>query len=267
MMLRYHHLDDVVEAERSRVSREIADVFGRQDIVPEMVQAITVGDGLEAERARHRATGVIVARAAPTKSRGMFRLGVVARRLLRRLTSPVIVVPPDLTASRIGDGPVVALSSLEADSVDACRLARSIADGAHRDLSVVHVEDELRGGSARAAPTLREVSAGPFAHRERALARWVARHGVWPDVATVIDGALPAAAVAFAEARRAPLVVVGAHWSTGVRGALAPKPWRSLAAHARQAVLVVRAAPVTVESHPGAPSAADEDIRPHGHPT
>jgi nucleotide-binding universal stress UspA family protein len=263
MMLRYRRLDDLVEAERSRVSREIADVMGRRDLLPEVVQAITVGDGLESARARHRAAGVIVARAAPTGSRRMFRLGGVARRLLRRLASPVIVVPPDLATSSIGAGPVVSLSSLEADSVAACRLARSIADAARRDLSLVHVEDERHHGSARrGSPTLREVSAGPFAHRERALARWVARHGVWPDVATVVEGESPAAAaVRFAEARRAPLVVVGAHCSTGLRSELEPKLWRWLAAHARQAVLVVPAAPAAVERL-GAPSWAADDVRP-----
>jgi nucleotide-binding universal stress UspA family protein len=260
MMLRHRHLDDVVEDERARASRELADAFGRQDVVPEIVQAITVSDGLEAARARHRATGVIVARAAPTRSRGMFRLGGVVRRLLRRLASPVIVVPPDLAAATIGAGPVVSLSSLEADSVAACRLARSIADGARRDLIVLHVEDE-RGAARRRAPAPR-VSGGPFAHRERALARWVARHGVWPDAAAVIDGELPAAALAFAEARRAPLVVVGGHRWAGVRSAFESRPWRWLAAHARQAVLVVPPALAPVEGRAGA-RVEDQVARPH----
>jgi nucleotide-binding universal stress UspA family protein len=264
MMLRYHHLDDLVEAERSGVSRQIADMMGRGDLEPEIMQAVTVDDGLEAQRARENATGVIVARAAPSEGRRVFRLGGVARRLLRRLASPVIVVPPDLAASSIGDGPVVSLSSLEADSVAACRLARSIADVARRDLSVVYVEDERREKSARrGSPSVHEVSAGPFAHRERALARWVARHGVWPDVASVIDGDPPSAAVAFSEAQCAPLVVVGAHRSKGVRSALEPKLWCSLAAHARQAVLVVPAAPTPLESRLAC-GEEDRVARPHG---
>lgn len=243
MMLRYHRLDEVIEAERAGVSRQVAEVMQRGDLGVESVLAVTVEQGLEAERARQGATGVIVARAAPAEGGGVFRLGGVARRLLRRLASPVIVVPPDLTQARIGDGPVVALSNLRPESAPACRLARSLADMAHRDLSVVHIDDALRAGAARRpAPTRRDDPAGPFGHRERALARWVARHGVWPDVATVIDGAMPSEAVAFAVARRSPLVVTGAHPYTNVRDALDSRPWRSLAAHARQAVLVVPAA-------------------------
>jgi nucleotide-binding universal stress UspA family protein len=249
-VLRFHRLDDVVAAERSDVARQIGEVMARGEAPdPDLVQAITVDRGLEAERARLGATGVIVARAAPSAGRHVVRLGVVARRLLRRLASPVLVVPPDLAPSSIGDGPVVVLSSLDAGSAEACRLARSLADGMHRELSVVHVDEERSSGPApRGAPAPHGASAGPFGSREHSLAEWVARHGLWPDVATVVAGELPGAAVAYAEARHAPLVVVGAHRSSGVRGALESKLWRWLAAHSRQPVLVVPTAPLVLDA-------------------
>ncbi|HYG68773.1 MAG TPA: hypothetical protein VD838_13990, partial [Anaeromyxobacteraceae bacterium] len=61
-----------------------------------------------------------------------------------------------------------------------------------------------------------------------------------------------------AEARRAPLVVVGAVPGSGLVDALERKPWRWLAAHAHQPVLVVPARPAAIapewRGDEGAPS-------------
>lgn len=261
-VLRGHHLDEAVERERAAIARQLAEVVPEADgRALELVRALTVDEGLEHARARHGATGVIVSRMAPRESHRMFRLGGVARRLLGRLASPVIVVPPDLTAGGVGGGPIVAASNLAADSVEACRLARSLADGARRDLTVVHVVGEPSDGAAPAGaahpPTVEEA--------ERALARWSGQHDVWPDLATVVVGEFPAAAVAFSAARGAPLVAVGAVAAQGVRGAVAPKLWRWLAAHAHAPVLVVPAEPVALPSRLDA-DPEDEGVEPEVSP-
>jgi nucleotide-binding universal stress UspA family protein len=195
--LRRRHLDEVWAEERAAVARRLRDVLGGADTEVELVQALSVEEGLEAARVRRRADGIVVARAAPRDSRRPFPLGSAARALLRRLASQIAVVPPDLTAAGMGDGPIVALSTSAPESLAASRLARAIAAEARRDLSVVPL-DRDRGGS-------------------------------------------PAAALALADARRAPLVVAGARPGAGVLDALEPRTWRWLAAHARQPVVVVPA--------------------------
>lgn len=230
--LRYRRLEDVVEEERFAAARRLAALLPGGFAPPEVVLAPSAADGLEAARARVGAAGVIVGRAAPLRSRSPLRLGGTARRLLRRLASPIIVTPPDLAPAAMGAGPVVGVSSLGADSVAACRLARDVADGLRRDLAIVHVAGTLP----------RRGDGGPFAHAERALSRWIARHEVWPDLTAVVEGDVVGATLAFAEARRAPLLAIGARADRGVRDALERKAWRRLAAHAAHAVLVVPAA-------------------------
>ncbi|HYG67615.1 MAG TPA: hypothetical protein VD838_08150, partial [Anaeromyxobacteraceae bacterium] len=140
--LRTRHLADLVDAERSAIAGTLAETVGPEAGALDVVQATTADEGLEEARERHGATGVIVARAAACEGRHVVRLGAVARRLVHRLASPVIVVPPDLTASSIGDGPVVAASSLGDDAVPACRLARVVADATGRDLTILHVDED-----------------------------------------------------------------------------------------------------------------------------
>lgn len=230
--LRYRHLDEVEAEERTEVARQIAETVPDVAGVPQIVRALTVEDGLEEARARHRAEGVIVARTAPREGRHVFRLGGVVRGMLSGLASPVVVAPPDLTAGTVGAGPVVALTSLAPDAIAACRLAHALAEAARRELTLVHVAAERQ--DAGEAP-----GAGGGAELDAALARWGSDHGVWPDLSVVVDGELPEAALAYAEARGAALVAVGAHPAAGLRGAVEPKVWRWLAAHARHPVLVV----------------------------
>jgi nucleotide-binding universal stress UspA family protein len=133
-------------------------VFGPDDGPPlEVVPALTVELGLEEARARHGATGVIVARASPRGGVRPARLGPVARGLLRRLASPVIVCPPDLAPPRHDRGAVVAIVDEGLGSLAACRLARAVANAAGRELAIAPVEGDAIGAplelaEARGAP-------------------------------------------------------------------------------------------------------------------
>lgn len=233
VVLRYRGLRAAVDRERAALG-DLGAALPEAGVPPEVLPATTLAEGLEQARARHDATGIVIARAAEGGSR-LFRLGAPTRGLLARLTCPVIVVPPELTLPRIGAGPVVAVSTLSAESVTACRLARGLADGLRRDLAILHVAGERRATRAGAAA---DAAADP-ARPERALATWVARHAVWPDLTAVVGGEPATATLAWAEARRAPLVAVGARPSGRLRDAIGPAPWRRLTAHASQPVLVV----------------------------
>lgn len=139
--LRYHHYDEVMKAAREATDMVIgktglADSFDEVHVVQGKAPETT----LEAARTYHHADGVIIGRYAETDAMSLRRLGRVARRVLRNLGSPVVVVPPEWEPPA-GDspGPVVASCNMRADSGQSVRLAAEMADRLGVDLLLVHV--------------------------------------------------------------------------------------------------------------------------------
>lgn len=103
------------------------------------------GDAVELleERTRDRgSTALLISRRAPSKAGMSFpRLGSIARRLLRRLKVPIIVAPPDLLASNVGDGPVICAVDFEEGSSRAVKWAAAVADTLNREMMVVHLAE------------------------------------------------------------------------------------------------------------------------------
>src|SRR5690606_31904612 len=83
------------------------------------------------------------------------RLGRVARKMLRRLPVPVVVVPPDLEKDAIGDGPVLCTIDTDAHSLAAVRFARELARAVGRELELAH-----------ALPTLTDIGLGHLSREE-----------------------------------------------------------------------------------------------------
>lgn len=225
-VLRRWHLDEVVATTREQARAEIARASaGAPAPDVEVVQAQTVCEGLESALERHGGGGVIIGRADPGLRHRVIRLGRVARSVLRSLACPVLVVPSDVQAWRLGDGPVVALSSLDSDSLAAFRVATDLASVAGRELAVAHVVLGQRGTEGSA-------------DERRALERWMAYHGVSPRSAVVLHGDVVRSAAGFANERHAPLVVVGARYRERSRRAWSRRIARELAAVARLPVAV-----------------------------
>ncbi|MCY0988755.1 universal stress protein [Nannocystis sp. ILAH1] len=88
-------------------------------------------------RAAEGAAALIIGRAAPSEGNALLRLGPTARRVLRGLPAPVIVVPPDLTA--VAPGPVLIATDLEETSAGAVEFAQQFAARHRRPLELVHV--------------------------------------------------------------------------------------------------------------------------------
>jgi nucleotide-binding universal stress UspA family protein len=240
-----HHLDEVVEGARAEALRCL-DEAGCSEIVKdvEVTQALTADEGLEQARARHGADGLLVGRAAPAEGHHLVRLGSVARRLLRGLPCPVVVAPPDLDPASLGPGPVVALSSLADDAVEACRLAARLAGRLARTVSIAHVVDDPRAGTGTYLPTtsLERWAGERIAEGEQELTRWVAASGLRPDATAVLQGEVLHSALAFAQAQRAPLVVAGARRLGGLDRVFSPTVGGALAATAPVPVAIVPAA-------------------------
>lgn len=106
---------------------------------------VLAGDAVELLEEAARKQGstalVIARRASSTSGMTLERLGSVARRMLRRLKQPTIVVPPDLLMSKVGSGPVVVAVDFTEDSARAVAWARSVAATIGRPLQLVHCAD------------------------------------------------------------------------------------------------------------------------------
>jgi len=243
-MLRYHHLDEVVEAAREEAKRTL-ESEGRSEWIRDLqlVQAVRAEESLEFARASAGAAAIIIGRVAGRGDRPMVRLGRVARRLLRNLPSPVVVVPPDLRFADVGPGPVVALTSVADDALEASRFAAAVARHTGRKLALVHVvRHPAEGGLPFMASTsLERARLDEVRYGEHELAAWVASAGLQPDSTTVLQGNVIDQAITFAETQRSPLLVVGARRRTGVDRMLMPSIGRELAAAAGVPVAVVPA--------------------------
>jgi nucleotide-binding universal stress UspA family protein len=88
-------------------------------------------------------TGIIIGRRAPEDDdTRVIRLGKVARRLLRRLGSPVFVVPPDLEHAHLGAGPILCAVSLDQHGVDVARFGERLGAAIGRPARLMHVIDD-----------------------------------------------------------------------------------------------------------------------------
>lgn len=172
------------------------------------IEAVQAEEGLTAACTAEFASGLIIGRVARTDQAPFTRLGVVARRLLRELPAPVIVVPPDLTT--IGGGPVILAVDLTDTTEAAVSFARALAARHHRPLEIVHV------GQRRRSSFIPDFNPSWVdARREyhdsvvSSVNAWTAKHAL-SDIPQHVMYGDPAEEVArVATSRKAALVVVG----------------------------------------------------------
>lgn len=243
--LRTQHLAEVEAAARGQVRRllDAEDPDGRI-VEVEVVQATAADEGLRAEQKARGADGAVIGRIARREERRLVRLGRVARRLLRDPPGPTFVIPPDLGRDAIGDGPIVALTSLDVDAEAACAFAARLAARTGRPLDLVHVVPHLAANSPEFIPAhlLAEHSEELVKQGEKDLAAWVKDRGLHPSRTHVLRGDLFDAAVLHAEQVRAPFIVIGLHPRGGLERLVSPSIASELAATATVPVLVVPAA-------------------------
>lgn len=139
------------------------------------VEAARAEEGLA--RAAAGSAGLVIGRAARAGERGFNRLGHVARRLLRELPAPVVVVPPDL--STISPGPILLATDLDVATTHAVQFAVQLAANRGRALEVVYV------GMPRHSDLIDELEPAWVAARDeyrtqvaRSLQNWMDTHGL-----------------------------------------------------------------------------------------
>jgi nucleotide-binding universal stress UspA family protein len=140
-LLRTDQLKDVF----ARAGQELDAFLDASNAAPAVISRRIVGAesperGLGDLLATEPCDAVLIGRIAERDTRRLVRLGRVARRLLRRLPTPVVVVPPDLSSTTVGRGPLVLASDLGASSTAAAAFAQRLATELGRELVVVHVD-------------------------------------------------------------------------------------------------------------------------------
>jgi nucleotide-binding universal stress UspA family protein len=139
-ILRYHAEEEVQMGATTAAKRAVEEAMAGDWMgEPHVVLGATADERLAAALPLYQADGLIVGRQAKAGQDLIQRLGRVARRLLRKLPVPVIVVPPDLLESSVGDGPVIMATDLGDDAVSAARFARKVATRISKPLVVAHV--------------------------------------------------------------------------------------------------------------------------------
>jgi nucleotide-binding universal stress UspA family protein len=249
-VLRTHHMDEVTQAARAAadtlLEREGASASVRE---LDVVQDVEAEDGLEAARERHAADAIIVGRRAGREGHGFFRLGRVCRRLLRDLPVPLVITPPDLEATQLGDGPIAVLTKLTDDSAGAGHFAQALARRLGRPLAVVHVvADHASFLSGYLAGHSDEAMQREARERgEKALTAWIASAGLTADPAVVLQGGIVERTLEFADEHRVPLFVVGSRHHSAVEQVVDTSVARELAAASRVPVVVVPPRGATAE--------------------
>lgn len=137
----------------------------------------------------NEADGLVIGRAGAAGEWSLVSLGRVARRLLRHVPRPVMVVPPDLDVAALGRGPVVIGAAPVDHAVSAIRFGRALAETLDLPTLVVHVlPDPAAFPLAGPDPALTYTSAQQAValldrarlrvEAEHALAGWLREHGL-----------------------------------------------------------------------------------------
>jgi nucleotide-binding universal stress UspA family protein len=150
-----------------------------------------------------------------------------------------VVAPPDL--ADVGSGPVVALTSLDGDSLRACRFARDLSRMTSRMLAVLHVIRDPAEALAYGLPdAVVERCRGEevVGARER-LAQWLVAAEVQAGLTEVRVGDVVEQALALAEEHDAAAIVTGATRRHSAQRIYAPSVGRELAASASTPVAIV----------------------------
>jgi len=163
----------------------------RVDVGPDVAKALS-------SAAEELQAGLILGRAAPRENNRLVRLGAVARRTLRALPGPVVIVPPDWTAEIAGVGPIVVAVDASPSSLAALDFAERLATSMGRPMLAVQAVQGL-SGLGTAFMTSADLVESRAAHQQRdveALQAFFAEHGraaldiraeVGPTLSTLLE--------------------------------------------------------------------------------
>ncbi len=211
--LRHHHLKEIEQNARELM----AAALGQAGVAcsPEE-QRLELGRAAEVALAELASApdvrGLIIGRQARRGEVRLVHLGRVARRLLRSLPAPVIVVPPDLSAEHVGDGPLLLAVDPALDAPGAVAFARTLAADLGRELELVYVapgESQLANALVPATMLGGTYFQELKDRQHHQLEAWCRAHELDPSCAHMLHGFTVERLADRAAELRAPLVICG----------------------------------------------------------
>lgn len=185
------------------------------------------------------ARALVIGRRARSGERALVHLGPVARKLLRGLPLPTIVVPPELDAAALA-GPVVLATDLEAHSERAARFAEQFARDCGRPLVVVYVAEVHYNEFVEPTDAGWIDMLGKYQREAAAeLDRWVDAHGLAADRRVALCGSSVELLLELAEREQASLLVLGSRRLSTAGRVFSFSTASTLAAYAACPVAVV----------------------------
>lgn len=203
------------------------------------VLATAAEDGLLEAIDAKQAHALIIGRRAFRDGGVLVRLGRVARRLVRRLPVPVVVVPPDLEPSQIGRGPVVLGVDLTESCGTAAAWAARVAADLRRPLVLVHAVHLPDRGPYIPADMWDQSAAALHDRGAEGFRAWADRHGVGAAERVMLEGPPATVLPGLALERQACVLVTGSRELAGVERLFMSSLGTELAASAPLPVAIV----------------------------
>jgi nucleotide-binding universal stress UspA family protein len=202
-----------------------------------MIVAPSAEQGLQSAAAERNCDAIIVGRRKPSDGNAVVRLGSVARRLLRALPTPVVVVPPD--EETFSDGPVLVATNLDDASEGAARFGAAMARRLGVDLLVTTVAVapalSLYMPGEDWTPVLEE----NVRRANRELDAWMGKQDLRGARHSVVEGAVGPRLLEVARTAGASMIVAGSRRLTTLDRMFTSSIGTELAASASVPVAVV----------------------------
>jgi nucleotide-binding universal stress UspA family protein len=203
-----------------------------------VVLAPSVESGLARAATEPDIDGLVIGRVAPRDGHRLVRLGSVARKMLRDLPVPVMVVPPDLDDSDIGDGGIVLATDLGETSVAAARFSVRLANELGREVIATHMDpardvshDLLGDRTILASWTPRRTMAD--------VQHWVQEHEIAVGRTRLVDDSVVEGLIAIAYHEKAAMLACGSRRLGTIDRIFTSSVGTDLARLAERPVLVV----------------------------
>jgi nucleotide-binding universal stress UspA family protein len=140
-MLRTDLMAQLMERTRTELAAALDDANAtRCTAERQVVEADSPEAGILQALEGTQSDALVIGRRSRREGHQLVRLGRTARRLLRRLPKPVVVVPPDLEAGAIGRGPILLATDLGSATLVAARFAAALAKELSSTVTVLHVD-------------------------------------------------------------------------------------------------------------------------------
>jgi nucleotide-binding universal stress UspA family protein len=236
--------DQLVEVElavRAKAGEELAQA-GLTDVIepPNVLEGIDADTALGEQSEAHGVDVLLLGRRATSQDARWNRLGRVARRLIRNLPVPMVVVPPDVRADAIGPGPILLASDLGPDSAGAARFAANMGQRLGRQVAVMHILPTFETGASYVpAATVEQLYHQLGMEREKSLEAWKKQHGLQDSPSIVASGDVIGRVVAISREEKAPLVVCGSRRMSTVERIFNASVGSALAAYCTCPVAIV----------------------------